>query len=49
MHVCTLHALAVCSLSLFVVELDATIVTVALPAIGDGLHVGTPGQPQEFA
>ncbi|MFD8100391.1 MFS transporter, partial [Nocardia fluminea] len=35
--------LAVCSLSLFVVGLDATIVTVALPAIGDGLQVGTQG------
>jgi hypothetical protein len=35
--------LAVCSLSLFVVGLDATIVTVALPAIADGVHVGTQG------
>ncbi|MFI6571572.1 MFS transporter [Nocardia fluminea] len=35
--------LAVCSLSLFVVGLDATIVTVALPAIGNGLQVGTQG------
>ncbi|MFD6390077.1 MFS transporter [Nocardia sp. NPDC060259] len=35
--------LAVCSLSLFVVGLDATIVTVALPAIADGVRVGTQG------
>ncbi|MGW5437513.1 MFS transporter [Nocardia asteroides] len=35
--------LAVCSLSLFVVGLDATIVTVALPSIGAGLTVGTQG------
>ncbi|WP_328713472.1 MFS transporter [Nocardia salmonicida] len=35
--------LAVCSLSLFVVGLDATIVTVALPAIGDGIGVGPQG------
>jgi EmrB/QacA subfamily drug resistance transporter len=33
--------LAVCSLSLFVVGLDTTIVNVALPSIGSGLHVGT--------
>jgi EmrB/QacA subfamily drug resistance transporter len=32
--------LAVCSLSLFVVGLDTTIVNVALPSIGAGLHVG---------
>ncbi|MFD5176500.1 MFS transporter [Nocardia sp. NPDC058379] len=35
--------LAVCSLSLFVVGLDATIVTVALPSIGAGVDVGTQG------
>ncbi|WP_342799893.1 MFS transporter [Nocardia sp. No.11] len=35
--------LAVCSLSLFVVGLDATIVTVALPSIGAGVQVGTQG------
>lgn len=35
--------LAVCSLSLFVVGLDATIVTVALPSIGAGVPVGTQG------
>ncbi|MFE6922404.1 MFS transporter [Nocardia sp. NPDC057663] len=35
--------LGVCSLSLFVVGLDATIVTVALPAIADGVRVGTQG------
>ncbi|MEZ0095770.1 MFS transporter [Streptacidiphilus sp. EB129] len=35
--------LAVCSLSLFVVGLDTTIVNVALPSIGSGLHVGTRG------
>jgi hypothetical protein len=33
--------LAVCSLSLFAVGLDTTIVNVALPSIGSGLHVGT--------
>ncbi|WP_051967273.1 MFS transporter [Kitasatospora mediocidica] len=33
--------LAVCSLSLFVVGLDTTIVNVALPSIGSGLHIGT--------
>jgi EmrB/QacA subfamily drug resistance transporter len=35
--------LAVCSMSLFVVGLDTTIVNVALPAIGTGLRVGTRG------
>jgi len=35
--------LAVCSLSLFVVGLDTTIVNVALPSIGSGLHVRTRG------
>jgi EmrB/QacA subfamily drug resistance transporter len=33
--------LAVCCLSLFIVGLDTTIVNVALPSIGSGLHVGT--------
>ncbi|MEO6204060.1 MAG: MFS transporter [Mycobacteriales bacterium] len=35
--------LAVCCLSLFIVGLDTTIVNVALPTIGTGLHVGTRG------
>jgi EmrB/QacA subfamily drug resistance transporter len=35
--------LAICSMSLFVVGLDTTIVNVALPAIGHGLQVGTRG------
>lgn len=35
--------LAVCCLSLFIVGLDTTIVNVALPTIGSGLHVGTRG------
>ena len=33
--------LAVCAMSMFLVGLDTTIVNVALPAIGRGLHVGT--------
>lgn len=35
--------LAICCLSLFLVGLDTTIVNVGLPAIGDGLRVGTRG------
>ncbi|MEU2062712.1 MFS transporter [Streptomyces sp. NPDC013455] len=35
--------LAVCCLSMFLVGLDTTIVNVGLPAIGDGLDVGTRG------
>lgn len=35
--------LAICSMSLFVVGLDTTIVNVALPSIGAGLGVGTRG------
>ncbi|MFX0578659.1 MFS transporter [Nocardia nepalensis] len=35
--------LAVCCLSLFLVGLDTTIVNIALPSIGSGLHVGTRG------
>jgi EmrB/QacA subfamily drug resistance transporter len=35
--------LAICSMSLFVVGLDTTIVNVALPSIGQGLRVGTRG------
>ncbi|MFD0273473.1 MFS transporter [Kitasatospora sp. NPDC127111] len=35
--------LAVCCLSMFLVGLDTTIVNVGLPAIGDGLGVGTRG------
>jgi EmrB/QacA subfamily drug resistance transporter len=35
--------LAVCALSLFLIGLDTTIVNVGLPAIGDGLGVGTRG------
>ncbi|GAA1530810.1 MFS transporter [Dactylosporangium maewongense] len=35
--------LAICSTSLFLVGLDTTIVNVALPSIGAGLHVGTRG------
>lgn len=34
---------AICATSLFLVGLDATIVNVALPAIGRGLHVGVRG------
>ncbi|WP_067479004.1 MFS transporter [Actinomadura hibisca] len=35
--------LAVCCLSMFLVGLDTTIVNVGLPAIGDGLGIGTRG------
>jgi EmrB/QacA subfamily drug resistance transporter len=35
--------LSVCCLSLFLVGLDTTIVNVGLPAIGDGLGIGTRG------
>src|SRR5437868_6186075 len=35
--------LAICSMSLFVVGLDTTIVNVALPTIGRDLHAGTRG------
>jgi EmrB/QacA subfamily drug resistance transporter len=35
--------LAICCLSLFLVGLDTTIVNIALPSIGAGLHVGTRG------
>jgi EmrB/QacA subfamily drug resistance transporter len=35
--------LVICSMSLFVVGLDTTIVNVALPSIGRDLHVGTRG------
>lgn len=35
--------LSVCCLSLFLVGLDTTIVNVGLPAIGDGLRIGTRG------
>jgi EmrB/QacA subfamily drug resistance transporter len=35
--------LAVCASSLFLVGLDTTIVNIALPAVGDGLSIGTRG------
>ncbi|MGW0133612.1 MFS transporter [Streptomyces sp. NPDC003299] len=35
--------LGVCCLSMFLVGLDTTIVNVALPAVGDGLGIGTRG------
>jgi EmrB/QacA subfamily drug resistance transporter len=35
--------LAVCSMSVFLTGLDATIVTIGLPAIGRSLHVGVSG------
>lgn len=36
--------LAICCLSLFLVSMDATIVNVALPSIGQDLHTGVSGQ-----
>ncbi len=35
--------LAVCSMSVFLTGLDATIVTIGLPAIGRSLHAGVSG------
>jgi MFS family permease len=35
--------LAVCASSLFLVGLDTTIVNIALPAVGEGLSIGTRG------
>ena len=42
-HSRRLLVLAICCMSLFIVGLDATIVNVALPAIGHDLHAGVDG------